>query len=304
MSMKYYRFLFQGMNGCFANYGELTDAETGEQMTFLYLNRTEKAAIQADENIEFVCPGYIDLVVLGCSDPVVWEVWKRLGERTKAGALVYAGNDSGAGLHAAQVLQLSKQRSDWCCQKIGWKIFLKTYDAESVVMMYGLDTDGARIEDCVMNVKALKQHRRCHAQQKPDGYGCALGCVLHQDYDVCKYQEEGQMPGQLTGTVLLAGSMQHEVMEQLWNDLEKQPWKLRFLALPKYTQKQVLSAAKLQNTLADRDYKTYYISMDADTDAAFAEKISERGFNHSLIAVRKEQGLCCSGLVKYNGKVR
>lgn len=302
MNMKYFRFLFEETNGCFIHFAELTKADTEERVCALYLRSIEEKDASADVVTDFVCPAHVDLVILGRSDAAARNVWQRLSEQTEADVLVFAGEDSGKKLKAKQIICLSAQTPQWEFQKMGWKIFLKTYEENAVVVMHGFDENraGERAEDCVMNIKTANRHRRCYTQPQPDGYGCTLGCVLHQDYDVCKYQAEGQARELLTGTVLLTGATDSKVRGQIWKDMEQQPWTLRFLALPEETQRaSLLEQSGIWNMSAEQEYKTYCISMGKEIDAGFAKRVCEKGFYHVPIVLGKEQGLCCSGLVKY-----
>lgn len=304
--MKYFRFLFEETNGCFMHFVELTESDTEEQMRILYLKSMENKADLKKDSECFACPTHVDLVVLGQNDLRTRETWKRLSEHTEADLLVLAGEDSESDLKAGEIIQLSESKPFWRWKKMDWNIFLKTYENGSVVMMHGLDSGGENrrtIEDCVMSVKATNQCRRCHGSQQPDGYGCALGCVLHQDYDLCKYQGEGQQMGQLTGTVLLAGVTNGDSIRQFQADMELQPWELRFLALPKENQKTEISGNReIWNLPADDEHKTYYISMEEEMDAVFAKQICEKGFYHVPCVLGKGKGLCCSGLMKYQEK--
>lgn len=304
--MKYFRFLFEEINGCFMHFVELTESDAEERMRILYLKSMENKEDLKKDSECFACPTHVDLVVLGQNDLRTRETWKRLSEHTEADLLVLAGEDSGEDLKAGEIIQLSESKPFWCWRKRDWNTFLKTYENGSVVMMHGLDSGGEDrrlIEDCVMSVKATNQCRRCHGSRQPDGYGCALGCVLHQDYDLCKYQGEGQQMGQLTGTVLLAGVTNGDSIRQFQADLEQQPWKMRFLALPKENQKTEISGnCEIWNLPADNEHKTYYISMEAEMEAVFAKQICEKGYYHIPVVLREEQGICCSGLMKYQEK--
>lgn len=304
--MKYFRFLFEETNGCFMHFVELTETDTEEQIRILYLKSIEKAVNRQKDSMGFVCPAHVDLVVLGNSDAKTRKTWQKLSEQTDAEVLVFAGEDSGEDLKAGKVIRLSEQKPFWRWKRLGWNVFLKSYEVGSVVMMHGLDSvseDRTPIVDCVMSVKATNHCRRCHTRPQPDGYGCALGCVLHQDYDLCKYQGNCSQLGQLTGTLLLAGTGDSDTIRQIRADAEQQPWRLRFLALPMAFQKAELFCKGGDWDLSmEGDCKTYYISMDEELNAAFVKQICEKGYYHIPVVPGKEQGLCCSGLMKYQEK--
>lgn len=302
--MTYFRFLYREINGCFMHFGEVSDSNTKERRTFLYLNGTEKSETLQTEQTLFQFPDHVDLVVLGRSNDATLEAWKGLSEQMETEVLVLADRADGEIPGAGKVIRLSDQETTCQYGETGWSVLIKRYKAEALVVMHGLEMtekNGAGIEDCVMNVKAVNDHRRCCSQAQPDGYGCALGCVLRQDYDVCKYQDECHRPGSLTGTLLLAGTEDRDTMNEIWEDVQKQPWSVRFQALPKEVQKEefIMNENWGTQTSDMNDYRTYYIGMESEMVPAFPEQICRRGFYHVPVVLGKEQGLCCSGLVKY-----
>lgn len=314
MKMKYFRFLYRETNGCFMHFGELSDSDAQEKMTFLYLRGTEELVNQKTEHTLFLCPNHVDLVVLGRSDKATLDVWKRLNGQMEADALVLADDGTWGDVPGAkQVIRLSQGETTYRHQGAGWSFFIKSYEAGSVVVMHGAKEYGAQenseggayagIEDCVMNVKAVNDHRRCCSQAQPDGFGCALGCVLRQDYDVCKYQDECHEPGELTGTLLLAGTEQRDTMKRVWADAKDCPWSVRFFAVPGKTQKEDLimkeeRSFQLQSAGVE-GYRNYYIGMESEMDSGFLDRMCRRGFYHVPVVLGKDQGLCCSGLLKY-----
>lgn len=299
MNMRYFRFLYREIDGCFMHFGELTDSKTEDRFTFLYLRGSEGLVNQAQtEHMLFLCPNHVDLVVLGKSDEVTLGVWEKLSAFMTADLLVFAEGASGEVPKAKERICLSPEAT-YCHQSAQWNFFVKSYKSGSVVMMHGLDVQGdlkKKVEDCVMNVKAVNHQRRCHFQEQPDGFGCALGCILHQDYDVCKYQDNCHETGKMTGVLLLAGTERGDDAERILADVKKCPWNVRFLAVSGETQKEWGA----WESAADMDgYRTYYIGTESEVEPDFLDQICRKGFYHVPVVLKEEQGLCCSGLLKY-----
>ena len=57
MKTKYFRFLYQGLNGCLMHRCELEDTAAQERFIFIYLSGTDETADQKDVgNTLFLCP--------------------------------------------------------------------------------------------------------------------------------------------------------------------------------------------------------------------------------------------------------
>lgn len=319
MKMNYFRFLYGETKGCFMHYGEWKDDSTEESFTFLYLRGADELVSQEEsEHMLFLCPKRVDLVILGRSDKRTLEAWRALGTVLLADTLVcsmdmesdWQSRVSGA----KHVVNLAGENAGiYRREASGWNFFIKSYENGQVVVMHGPGPEEKKdsrlkLEDCVMNVKALTEDRRCHCQENPDGYGCALGCVLHQDYDVCKYQGETEYPGYRTGTLLLTGMESKETLEAIKKDKQICNWETRFYALPQRNGSTLPNQAEdaaylsLVEGQEDGQCKKYFVGTKADMEDEFLGNLVREGFYSVPVVVTQKQGLCCSGFLKYSDK--
>lgn len=186
-------------------------------------------------------------------------------------------------------------------------------------------------EDCVMSVKVMEEDKRCCSEAEPDGYGCALGCTLRQDYDVCRYQQKGGALPYFTGTVLLAEGVSEEGCRDLAKTMEGRVAGIRFFGIPDCAPEQSAAVNPDQMSEAERDaasslqtecisvsraaeilsgesegafsesgkHKKYFVGTEETLDDETIAGIARSGLYHSVAALKTGEGLCCSGLLKY-----
>lgn len=322
MKMRYFRFLYGETEQCFVHLGEMKDTLKNEHFTFLYLRGTDgHVDRKRSEHRLFLCPNHLDLVVLGKADTHTEETLKAMLADTTIGTLIIPERADVTAIQAkladVRVIRLNSAEgmereasgtwevTDENCavsdgavnalrfHAVGWYFLLKAYTANSIVMLHGLDTEAAagQFEDCVMSVKPLNGKKRCKKEAEPDGYGCALGCTLHQDYDVCKYRD-ADLP-YVTGTLLLPPMEGAKIRERIESDMEAYLASIRFFGL---------SGAQEEGSLRipSSECKTYFIGTESELgDKAIAD-ICRGGLSHVPVVLKEGQGICCSGLLKYS----
>ncbi len=347
MKMKYYRFLYSVTKSCFIHFGEVKDTQMDEKFAFLYLRGTEEPVDQTDsEHMLFLCPKYVDLVVLGRVDVQSEAVLKGLLARTKIRTLVIpaqgeipvpeqitgveqivrlnsaesmgktsntdaenmskTSNTDAENMNKTDSLDAAMYQNDACARSAecfevkaaGWKFSVKCWTKGALAMFHMLDTVTGQInpfDDCVMNVKEMDSEKRCSREEHPDGYGCALGCVLHQDHDVCKYRNPEKESPYLTGTMLVSGEGSINEQEALINGLEHGE-NFRFFAFEnsgKSRWERMLPEAEEGKA----EPKRYYIGEKVSDEAV--AKVCRSGLNRIPAVLREGRGICCSGLLKY-----
>lgn len=320
MKMKYFRFLYGETEQCFVHLGEITDTFKNEHFTFLYLRGTDWHVDQkSSEHRLFLCPNHLDLVVLGKADAHAKKALRAILADATVGTLVIPEQADVAEIQEkltdVRVVRLNSAEgmereasgtwevTDENCaasggavnslrfHAVGWYFLLKAYTEDSIVMLHGLDTDAEQFDDCVMSVKTLNAKNRCKKEAEPDGYGCALGCTLHQDYDVCKYRDAEL--SYVTGTLLLPPMEGAKIRERIESDMEAYLASIRFFGL---------SGAQEEGSLRipSSECKIYFIGTESELgDKAIAD-ICRGGLSHVPVVLKEGQGICCSGLLKYS----
>lgn len=314
MKMKYFRFLYGEAEQCFMHFGEVRDTLTDEKFTFLYLKGTDgHVDREKSEHTLFLCPEHLNLVVLGSSDAAAKAKLETILKETEVDTLVVSPM-----AHVAEIKGISPNTKIICLALAegdgssytdsyrtigaGWNFMVKAYSEDSVTMIHNLDRNGTEknlFEDCVMSVKILDSEKRCKREPAPDLFGCALGCTLHQDYDVCKYQRGITSDPYVTGTVVLSGVKTAEVFEK---DLKEHIGEIRFIGLPDGKGYSRQEEGSLQ--IMASKCKQYFIGSEAGMDDKLIADVCRSGLYHVPVVLRDGQGICCSGMLKYaeNGK--
>lgn len=236
-------------------------------------------------------------------------------------------------------------------ERAGWKFAVRCCGNVSLMLTHGLascDSDADRImtsggavtdgmypyKDCVMSVKIVSEDKRCCSEQEPDGFGCALGCSLHQDYDVCNYQRKNGR-AYVTGTVLLPEGCGSSVLKALIREQEGEFPEIRFVGLPgtigpdelkaivesvaqpvftsddmKLSEKSdpddenlsEKSASDAENLVENSEvftYKRYFIGVGSELRDETIAAVSKSSMYHVPLMLEPGNALCCSGMLKY-----
>lgn len=332
--MKYFRFLYGETGRCFIHFGEIRDTKTKEHFTFLYLRSANRHVKQTEaEHTLFLCPKKLNLVVMGSSDEASVEAMREVLADTSVDTLVYSVNSNSPILELASGVRKTVCLTDkgseadgggQSCkiEAAGWKIAVRCCGNGSLMMTYALAADAnaadvntvdanaaAEIQtrsdraclynDCVMNVKIVSEDKRCCLEQEPDGYGCALGCSLHQDYDVCNFQRKDTR-AYATGTVLIPEECGGLQCETLIRELKGELSKTRFLGLPTGIEPDTLRAITEALGQPEGDaYKCYFIGSGPELADETIAAVSRSSMYHIPLILQPGKALCCSGLLKY-----
>ena len=338
MKMKYFRFLFEEIGRCFVHFGELKDTNTDEHFTFLYLRGAEEGAGKRKvERSLFLCPEYVDLVVLGCGSEQTESVLKNFLRDMRIGVLVTPSKtrvmEDGLSDRVKQMIVLEQlDGMEYRQESAGWQFYVKRCKEDTALMMHGLKAETYRgrdgkasavFSDCVMSVKTLDESRLCCNDCAPDAYGCALGCVLHQDYDVCKYQmqskDQDSLAGdsQITGTkvgdpesaeernvvpyrtasLLLPEVLEQDELEYVENEVLKCFGGVRFFGMPNSRDGGFQLGGKLFDT--EFGFKQYFVGLSEEFDDKTIAQICRSGMQKVPVVLQEGKGLCCSGLLRY-----
>lgn len=322
MKMRYFRFMYWVAETCMIHFGEVKDTKLNETITFLYLSSTkERETTIGSGHSVFVCPEQVDLAVLGTVDEGVLRGLSVILEHTKIETLAVPARSyekipaqiKGVGQivwlgSAEEIQEQRKENPDGREETIenhlertaaGWKISVKSWNDGTLSMLHMHEENDSeegqiRYEDCVMNVKELSGEKRCSQNAHPDEYGCALGCVLHQDYDLCKYRKTGDKSGYLTGTLLLAGTGNDKERGMVIEESKQKG--VRFFVTD-FSEAEEWDALLPDEETEKPEPKRYYIGTRL-SDSAIAE-ICRSGWNRIPTVLQNGKGICCSGLMKY-----
>ena len=299
MKMKFYRFLYGDTGRCFMHFGEVRDTSTKEQFSFLYLKGTKGHVNQADaEHRLFLCPDFLDLVILEQVNENVTDALKGILQDTAVKTLVLPAGEDGnipdeiSGV--CEIVPVSAEK-EFCMAKAGWKLLVRSCKNGSVTLAHGLDPDAGVgvFEDCIMNVKALDQTKRCCSQREPDGYGCALGCVLHQDHDRCGFGGKNEKEVPFTGTLLPGKGMNEAEYRELLQDMENKIGGIRFFGLP------CSVSAPEDQAPGNPGYRRYLIGTRRDDLKDMGTgAMAEAGLYRTPVILKEGEGICCAGLLK------
>lgn len=310
MEMKYFRFLYGASGHCLVHFGELQDTKTGEVFTFLYL-REENRQVEGENFVHrpFLFPKHVDLVVLGSAGRGSAADFCELFQDTEAEVLVMSAGCSLAGeispgtegILLGAHMRLLLPGEEYEAEHAGWRFLVKSCADGTAAFACGLAADAgeAAFEDCVMGVKALDSQTECRNNCSPDSYGCALGCVLHRDFDVCKYCGEGNLPAFYTGTLLFGGGESSAARTDLLRLARERVGAIRFLGLPAGDHEPVLQ----DWCSADGDFRRYLIGTDELEDKTIADAC-RKGWHVRPLILREGEAVCCSGFLKYADEAR
>lgn len=302
MTMKYFRFLYGETGSCLMHFGELQDTGMGETCKFLYLRKAKRHVGQKkSEHSLFLCPDDIDLVILGDAEETSLSALKSLSAHAKIGTLIFSEKCGSADWSAMEIRETVKLSAEtYQTERAGWRFLAKAYEDGTAALAHGLAADMQEgvFGDCVMNAKALGQEAQCMKDTAPDGYGCALGCALHQDYDVCKYHGCGENPVFRTGTLIFGGGSEDSRREFL-EEARRNVGELRFFGLAAGDAFGQISLTEENRKEEQKGFRRYYIGLEEELEDRTIAEICRGGWYQSPAILREGEGICCSGLLKY-----
>ncbi len=217
------------------HFGELQDAAKGTAYTFLYLRKEKEHVGQTESDCRlFLFPRRLDLVVLGSTDAETLGVLAGLLENTEVDTLIVSADVASADFRGQELPAAGKtvrlEGGSYQTELGDWHFLVRAFAGGTVAVAYGLSADvqESGLEDCVMSIKELRAEALCRKELSPDGYGCALGCALYQDYDVCKYREKGGQAMSRTGTLLFGGGEDEASCRELLSEARENIGEIRF----------------------------------------------------------------------------
>lgn len=301
MEMKYFRFLYGEIGSFMVHFGEITDTRTEQHFAFLYVRTVEKPVEQnKTEHTLFLCPKQVDMVVFDVPEEEAEEALAALEQKgVKIGTFVVSGTIGGkmremlAGKSAVQtVVSVADTYQAECA---GWQIWVRQTSDKRLALAHNLAGHERRLfDDCVMSVKAVGRGCRCRSEEKPDTYGCALGCTLDRDYDICKYSRKNASGSWPAGTMILSGT---ECDETLWRGAGIEKEGIRFFVLPPESKQSFRPDGE-----NEASYKRYYIGAGSEIGDRTISDIVRSGYGSVPVVLGAKRGLCCSGLFKYTEK--
>ncbi len=308
MKMKYFRFLYGETGQCFLHFGELQDTKEDETYSFLYLRKVERHVeqIKSDRRL-FLFPRHVNLVILGSADEETLCTLKELSRDMQIDTLL-VGKEMPAGWDEPMSIKETVKLANGVYQTetTGWYFLAKSFADGTVALAHGLSAGVPKgtFEDCVMSVKALRKGALCRKESSPDGYGCALGCALYQDYDVCRFRGSDNKPTFGTGTLLFGGSEDETTCHRLLKETQAQVGEIRFVGLTAgqvRAQMSVLQSMCMGDAaMPEKGIRRYLIGAE-DLDGSAAAELFRNGWDQRAVLLKNGEGICCSGLLKYAG---
>lgn len=161
MKTKYFRFLYCVQKSCVIHFGELTDTLTGEHFSFVYVSEGQVQAMPAASGKDlFLCPGQVDLVVLGDANERTDEVLQGILNRSEVKLLVlpetgyrwgariretakqmYLSSESERVCHAEAVTEMgiAERAKSLMLTAAGWRFFMTNIGGDGIAMAHSLD---------------------------------------------------------------------------------------------------------------------------------------------------------------------
>lgn len=319
MKTKYFRFLYFGRKECLLHIGEVEDTQTGEKLSFLYLdgsgremNRSEKrdkeTAAYGDKNeredVQAVYPEKADVLIVGDTSENTEKVLDEILEKVTVNQVIYPQSDSlksviGQHTIGAEIgLKSEAGKAEFQMISAGWDLRAVCLEEGSVVLLHGLGQRGM-FDDCVMNVSVLDGKEHFGWWNEEDGFAAAMRCTVHHDYDACRY-EGNREDGEYRLSVLLYGKTHLERCMNWMDSLEddcRLGRELRFLTLPTEETGEMWEK-NILNWIPE-GYKCYYVCKPGEPAGEAMSQICRKS-PYQIPAVTGEGiGLCCAGFLKY-----
>ena len=319
MKMKYFRFLYGEMKSCMIHFAGVNDTISKQMFSMLFIRGSETK--EERKNIPFLFPDSLDLAVLGNINESVKMVWNELQQHVKVRTLIVPDIPDAEDLHLEEVEEVIRLRpadwSDGSLEKIPddsqWKTVTAGWHFQVICWMNGglavwHDTadnfadhlyagkeEIGKVTDCVMSVKAVEDSICCE-KQNPDHYGCALGCALHRDYDVCKFRYEKRANPYLTGTLLTAGNGEMDMQDKFLHWLSEQTDSIRFFSVQN---PESLTGILQKSNIPESGMRRYVIELNDECNNHIAASLCRTGFCTAPVLLKEGQGVCCSGFLKF-----
>ena len=269
----------------------------------------------------FLYPDSVDLVVLGNVNESVKREWNVIGRQVKAKTLIVPDVPEAEELYRENVNEIIRLRPgcgddealnenagecQWNTAAAGWKFEVRCWNAGALTLWYDLaDVSSERfsaeqkeienITDCVMSVKAT-ENSLCCKNRTPDEYGCAAGCVLHRDYDVCKFRYANRANPYLTGTLLTAETGVEEKNKEFLDWLSAKLDSIRFYSMQNLD---CWMDILVGNEGPEPGARRYFIGRNDEMSDHAAAQLCKRGFGSTPVILTEGHGVCCSGLLNY-----
>lgn len=329
MNMKYFRFLYGETSGCMIHFGEVNDTKMNETFTFLVIRGNDMQDEQKNgkQSSSLLFPDSVDLVIFENVNEAVTMAWNEM-QPMKVSTVIVPDIPDAEHLHSEMANEVIRLRpvlrndlklaelpedSLWKTIAAGWQMQVLCWSEGSLAVWHdaaddsltGICTEKKEIGefiDCVMSVKTT-ENSRCSRERNPDHYGCALGCALHRDYDVCKFRYENRANPYLTGTLLTAGKTEEKAEETenhhntyLLEWLSEKSDRVRFLAAQDLGE---YSSNLIGDENREPGMRRYFIGLSDEVSDQMAAGLCKKGFGSAPILLKEGSGVCCSGFLKY-----
>lgn len=309
MKMRYFRFLYGKTQGCFLHLGELNDTKRNEKFTFLYMQGMNELVNQNEvDHTLFLYPKCVDLLILGKADSGSVAAMKGLLENIQVGTAVIPEIPEEEekllvqSLKAERIVRLKKFGESFGYSAAGWMVSAKCWKDGALVMKHMPEEqdvskgESSCFDDCVMSIKEINNGCRCRQDSCPDEYGCALGCIRGRDFDMCKSRLENQAMPYTVGTVLVAGDGSEEEKKLLMESMKNETLGTRFFVSVD-SEECVWFNSLHEAGCGKTDSRRYFIGTKLSDSGV--GRICRSGLGNVPVVLSEEDGICCSGFMKY-----
>lgn len=163
---------------------------------------------------------------------------------------------------------------------------------KSLVFHHESDGFHPKTEECIMNVKPMTAHRCCRPFVDPDNLNCEMRCMLHQDFTLCKKQNQKNGEYFVDGHLLPGAADLSEAVNRIKEEDADTLRRLRVIALPERAEKE-----QWMEALADcgtEHFAQYVIGTEKTEEGIIKSVIKENAYRR-FVMTGKESGLCISG---------
>lgn len=312
MRAKYFRFMYQNVEGGSAHTLSVADTERGNNCNVFYvssLKGTAGANMRLDDRF-LSCSETIDLLAVADFEKATVEQALKLMESNRVEKVILP--DEGIEVGKVKEAFLSKGASQAISlkagevfefAKAGWKVKAGCFGKEtsaSLVMFHGPEENSPEKDDCVLTVKPSAESLPCTACVDGVNHNCGMRCGLYNDFNTCKGHNAKNSEGYVTGTLLLGNVDLTAHGSEVKQMFEEEKSGVRFVTLPNGGSGEYITNSFLNwiDTVNENVNRYYLAPSGAEGNGEALMAILKKGPRHIPVLTNSRYGLCASGFFK------
>lgn len=324
MKAKYYRFMYQNVQGGLCYTGSLADSGNGENQTFhfKYVSGGKTGRKETGNEKETCERGRYHLLILADFTAAAVRRAADTLRECQVDKLIYPYLDGQGRTEAAKALEQTgecteemsrlvkepeeylKEHGGAACEEISRKkeffrgnqrfvlIPVGAGRKRSLVLYHESRETSPQTAECVMSVKPVTPFKHCSSFVNPENLNCEMRCMLYEDFAQCKKhnRKNGEyfVDGYLllgTGSLKEAASAAQEALGEAWR-------RIRFVGIPEETGDKDWAEELL--SVGTKRYAQYFVSGEG-LDAEVIRAIAVGNPYRTFFATGEQSGLCISG---------